>query len=127
MSLMRLAIVLLPEYLIVVLFVGLFRGWMLPVGHSATHLAVLVTLLAAVAGTLVVVPTAGEIPLITGLAAAGMGRGPMGALLIALPAVSLPSMAMVSRAMGWRVTAATAAAVACAGVLAGALLWALSA
>lgn len=126
-ALLRLGAVLLPEYVVVVLLVGLFRGWLLPLGDGATHVAALVTLLAAVAGTLVVVPTGGEIPLITGLLAAGMGKGPLGALLICLPAVSLPSMAMVGRAVGWRVTAATAAAVACAGVLAGALLWALSA
>lgn len=126
-ALVRLGAVLLPEYALVVLLVGLFRGWLLPLGTGATHLAAVVTVLAAVAGTLVVVPTGGEIPLITGLAAAGMGKGPLGALLICLPAISLPSMVMVGRAVGWRVVGATAAAVAGAGVLAGALLWALSA
>lgn len=115
----------MPEYLIVVMLVGLFRGWLLPLGAGPTHLAALVTVIAAIAGTLVVVPTGGEIPLIAGLAAAGMGSGPLGALLLTLPAISLPSMAMVGRALGWRVTVATAVAVACAGVLAGALLWAL--
>jgi uncharacterized protein len=125
-ALVRLGAVLLPEYALIVLLVGLFRGWLLPLGADATHVAALATVIAAVAGTLVVVPTGGEIPLITGLAAAGMGKGPLGALLICLPAVSLPSMAMVGRAVGWRVTAATAVAVAAAGVLGGALLWALS-
>jgi uncharacterized membrane protein YraQ (UPF0718 family) len=119
--------VLVPEYLLVVLLVGLLRGWLLPLGDATTHMAALVTVGAALAGTLVVVPTGGEIPLIAGLAAVGLGKGPLGALLICLPAISLPSMAMAGRAMGWRVTAGAALAVAVCGMLAGALLWALSA
>jgi uncharacterized membrane protein YraQ (UPF0718 family) len=126
LALLRMAAILLPEYLIVVLLVGLFRGWLLPIGASATHLVVLFTVLAAVAGTLVVIPTGGEIPLIAALAAGGLGKGPLGALLLTLPAISLPSMAMVGRVVGWRVTLATAAAVVCAGALAGGLLWALN-
>lgn len=117
--------VLVPEYLVVVFAVGLLRGWLLPIGDATTQAAVLVTLVAAVAGTLVVIPTGGEIPLLAGLAAAGVGAGPVGALLLTRPAISLPSMVMVGPAMTWRVTAATAAAVAGCGVAAGALLWVL--
>jgi uncharacterized protein len=124
-ALLRSAVVLVPEYLVVVMLVGLLRGWLLPVGDATAHLAVLVTVLAAIAGTLVVIPTGGEIPLIAALAAAGVGTGPLGALLLTLPAISLPSMVMVGRAMTWRVTLATAAAVAATGVAAGGLLWAL--
>jgi uncharacterized protein len=54
-----------------------------------------------------------------------VGTGPLGALLLTLPAISLPSMVMVGRAMTWRVTLATTAAVAATGVAAGGLLWAL--
>jgi uncharacterized protein len=117
--------VIVPEYALVVLLVGLLRGWLLPVGAATVHLAALVTVLAALAGTLVVIPTGGEIPLLAALAAVGVGKGPLGALLIALPAISLPSMAMVGRTIGWRVTIGAALAVAAAAVLAGALLWAL--
>lgn len=118
---------LVPEYLLVVLLVGLLRGWLLPLGDATTHMAVLVPVIAALAGTLVVVPTGGEIPLVVGLAAVGLSKGALGALLIALPAISLPSMAMAGRAMGWRVTVGAALTVAACGVLAGALPWALSA
>ncbi|MGH8888609.1 MAG: permease, partial [Acidothermaceae bacterium] len=63
----------------------------------------------------------GEIPILQGLSALGVGAGPLGALLITLPAVSLPSMAMVGRALSWRVTAAVAGVVMVTG-LAGAIL-----
>lgn len=124
-ALVRLAVTLVPEYLVVVLALGALRGWLFPL-HGAEHWAVAATLVAAVAGTLVVIPTAGEIPIAQGLAAAGAGAGVIGALLVTLPALSLPSMAMVGRAMTWRVTLAMAGVVCAAGVLAGALLWALS-
>jgi uncharacterized membrane protein YraQ (UPF0718 family) len=124
-SLLRLALVLVPEYLMVVLLVGAFRGWLLPIGDTATDLPVLITLVAAVLGALVVIPTGGEIPLLSGLAAAGVGRGPLGALLIALPAISLPSLVMVARALGARVSVLVTGGVIAAAALGGALLWAL--
>ncbi|MCW2996001.1 MAG: permease, partial [Conexibacter sp.] len=124
-ALARLAVVLIPEYLVVVLLVGGLRGWLLPIGDASVELPVLITLAAAVLGALVVIPTGGEIPLLAGLAAAGVGRGPIGALLIALPAISLPSMAMTGRALGVRATLTTAGGVIACAVVAGGLLWAL--
>jgi uncharacterized membrane protein YraQ (UPF0718 family) len=121
-ALVRLALTLLPEYLVVVFLVGLFRGWIFPLGANAEHWALLATLLAAVLGTLVVIPTAGEIPILQGLAAIGIGSGAIGALLITLPAISLVSMAMVARALSPRVTVAMAGAVAVCGLLGGGLL-----
>jgi hypothetical protein len=44
-----------------------------------------------VLGTLVVIPTAGEISILQGLVAARAGAGVLGTLLITLPAISLPS------------------------------------
>ncbi|GAB4004764.1 hypothetical protein GCM10029992_50710 [Glycomyces albus] len=65
----RLSAILLPEYLIVVLLLGGLRGWLFPAG--ASEWGVLAVLLFAVVGTLFVIPTAGEIPIIQGLALAG--------------------------------------------------------
>lgn len=124
-ALARLMLTLVPEYFIVVLAVGAFRGWLLPLNGSAASWGLAAVLLAAVAGTLFVIPTGGEIPIISGLLVAGFGAGVTGALLIALPAVSLPSMIMVGRALSWRVTTVTAGAVAACGLAAAALLWAL--
>ena len=122
-SFVRLTIVLVPEYLIVVYLVGLFSE---PLGRLLGHGGVVAVVVAAVVGTLLVLPTGGEIPILLGLAAAGASAGVLGALLIALPAVSLPSAVMVGRALGWRVTAATAGATVIAALLAGGLLTALS-
>jgi uncharacterized membrane protein YraQ (UPF0718 family) len=124
-TLLRMALTLLPEYLVVVFLLGLFRGWIFPLGTHAEHWALLATLLAAVLGTLVVIPTAGEIPILQGLAAIGIGSGAIGALLITLPAISLVSMAMVARALTPRVTLMMAAAVGVCGLLAGGMLAAL--
>ncbi len=115
----RLVLILVPEYLVVVFLVGLAGE---PLGRLLGHGGVLAVLLAAAVGTLLVLPTGGEVPILLGLAAAGASPGVLGALLLVLPAFSLPSAVMVGRALGWRVTAATGAATAVVGVLAGGLL-----
>lgn len=121
----RLAVTLVPEYFAVVLLIGAFRGWLMPLGTATVHWGVLALAVAALAGVLIVIPTAGEIPILLGLAALGVSPVVLGALLITLPAISLPSMAMVGRTLRWRVVAVTAACVALFGLLGGALLWAL--
>lgn len=120
-ALLRLSIVLVPEYLIAVMLIGAFRGWLFPIS-ATSGFGLLAVLIAAGVGTLLVIPTAGEIPILQGLAIAGVAAGPIGALLITLPAVSLPGIAMVGRALGWRTTAATAAMVAVGGLLGAGLL-----
>ncbi len=79
----------------------------------------------AVAGTLCVVPTAGEIPIVQTLMRFGLGTGSAGALLITLPAVSLPSLATVGRALPARVLGFVAACAVVAGLLAALLAAAL--
>lgn len=117
----RLAIVIVPEYLVIVLLVGAFRGWLFPI-DAASGSTLLIVLLAAVVGTLMIIPTAGEIPVLQGLALAGVAAGPIGALLITLPVVSLPGIVMVGRALGWRATAATGGLAVVGGLLGAALL-----
>jgi hypothetical protein len=126
-TLARTSLVVVPEYLLVVLVVGSFSGWLFPLGESAASWGVLAALAAVLLGTLLVIPTAGEIPLAQGLALAGLGGGVVGALLVTLPALSLPSMVMVSRALTWRVTLLTAGLVAAGGLAAAVLLPALTA
>jgi uncharacterized protein len=120
-ALLRLSVTLLPEYLVLVMLIGGFRGWLLSFGGAAVPVLLLVPI-AAVAGTALVIPTAAEIPVLQGLALAGLAAGGIGALLVTLPAVSVPGMVMVGRAFGWRATVATAAVVATGGVLAAGLL-----
>ncbi|MGV9321910.1 permease [Streptomyces sp. NPDC003660] len=128
-TLTRMTLVLVPEYLAVVLLIGAFRGWLLPLARNGigdglpTVIAAMVV--AAVLGTLFVIPTAGEIPIVQGLAVVGLPPAVLGALLITLPAVSLPSMVMMQRSLGARITTATAVLVVLAGMLGGVVLWAL--
>lgn len=121
-ALLRLTVTLIPEYLVMVMLIGALRGWFLPFATGRAGSGALVVLIAAVAGTLLVIPTAGEIPILQGLAIAGLSQGAIGALLITLPAASLPGIAMVARTFGWRATAATTAIVILGGVLAAGLL-----
>lgn len=121
----RLAAFILPEYFVVVLALGALRGWLLPLGQAATSWGFGAAVVAAVAGTLLVIPTAAEIPIILGLVAIGMPAVVTGSLVVALPALSLPSVAMVGRSLSWRVTTAMLAAVTVAALSAGGLVAAL--
>ena len=118
----RLSVTLVPAYAVVVFLFALFRGWLFPFDGSAAHWGILATVAAALLGTLVVIPTGGEIPIVQGLALAGVSAGVQGALLISLPAISIVSMAMVVRELKPRVTAAAAVGVAVTSILGGVLL-----
>jgi uncharacterized membrane protein YraQ (UPF0718 family) len=128
-AVLRLAAVILPVYFLVVLAVGAFRGWLLPIGHGGAHwgtgTVVAAVAVAAVGGTLLVVPTAAEVPVIFGLLALGVPVVVAGVLLVALPAISLPSMAMVGRSLSWRTTATAGVAVVLCALAAGGLVAAL--
>jgi uncharacterized membrane protein YraQ (UPF0718 family) len=124
-SLFRLTVVLVPEYVVVVLLVGGLSGWASQFDGLTERLGLLGVLVAASVGALLVLPTGGEIPVLLGLSALGAGSGPLGALLVTLPALSLPSLVMVARALSPRVAALSAVAVVAGGLLAGGLLTAL--
>lgn len=121
-ALVRLAVTLIPAYVIVVFLFALFRGWLFPVDGSAAHWGILAIVGAAILGTLVVIPTGGEIPILQGLAPAGVSAGVQGALLISLPVISIVSMAMVVRELKVRVTVGAAVGVALTSICAGVLL-----
>jgi len=123
--LVRLAAVLVPEYLLVVFAVGMLGPWLSP-ALSAGSAGVLTVMMAALVGAVLVLPTGGEIPILLGLAAAGASAGVLGALLVVLPTVSLPSAVLVGRALGWGTTAVAVGSVVVTGVLAGGLLVLLS-
>lgn len=124
-AVVRLLIYLLPEYFLIVFGLGAFSGWLLPFSQSAIDWGFGAVVVAAVAGTILVIPTAAELPIIISLVALGFPTAVTGALVIALPALSLASMAMVGRALSWRVTATMACAVALSALAAGGLAAAL--
>jgi uncharacterized membrane protein YraQ (UPF0718 family) len=74
-SLARLAVVMVPEYAVVVLLVGLVSGWLSDFAGIDQRLGVVAVLVCSVVGTALVVPTGGEIPVVLALGAAGVGLG----------------------------------------------------
>lgn len=122
-ALRQLAVSLVPEYAVLVLLVGAGRAWLLPPAGLGTIDGLMWTLALACGGTLFVIPTAAEIPIVQAMIAAGLGASPAAALLITLPAVSLPSMAMMREVLSDRVLVRVALVVVAAGVLAGAIAW----
>jgi uncharacterized membrane protein YraQ (UPF0718 family) len=114
---MALAIKLLPEYLILVLLLGATRAWLFPVLDAHDGIFWIVAM--AVAGTLFVIPTAGEVPIVQTMFALGMGEGPAGALIMTLPVVSLPSPAMLSRIFSLRTRLVIVASVVVSGIASG--------
>jgi len=121
MILGRMALRLIPEYVLLVLLLGAARAWLFPaIGPEiGNHIGWVLAF--AVAGALFVIPTAGEVPIIQAMLSLGMGVGPAGALLMTLPPISLPSMAMLARSFPPRILAVVGLAVVLFGVVAGGL------
>lgn len=114
----RLSRTLVPEYLLVVLLLGGLRGALFPIAQERTWGLMAIVAL-ALAGTMFVIPTGGEIPIVHGLLLAGVGAGPAAALLLTLPAVSLPSLLMVRRSFPRRVLVGVIGCVFAFGVASG--------
>ncbi|MCE0464580.1 MULTISPECIES: permease [Pseudomonas] len=93
----------IPVYVLAVLVLGAARVWLFPHvdGAMADSLVWLVPL--AIVGTLFVIPTAAEIPIVQTMMSLGMGTGPAVALLMTLPSISLPSLLMLRKDFDARV------------------------
>ena len=63
-------------------------------------------LFASVAGAFMYFATLTEVPILQGLLASGMGKGPALALLLAGPALSLPNMLVIRSVIGVKKTIA---------------------
>jgi len=121
----RYLVVIVPEYVILVLLVGLFAGWLSDFAGLADHAGLFSLLIVGLIGAALVIPTGGEIPVIVGLTAAGASYGVAGVLLITLPALSIPSIIMVARHFGTKQTLLVTGWVVIGGLVAAALLTAL--
>jgi uncharacterized protein len=124
-ALARMTVRLVPEYVVLVLLLGATRAWLFPhigpeIGNSFRWIIIF-----ALVGTLFVIPTAGEVPIVQAMLALGIGSGPAGALLMTLPPISLPSLAMVAPSFRPRVLAVVTASVLVFGVAGGLLAVAL--
>ena len=85
----------IPVYIIVVLALGAARVWLFPQVDATMGNSLLWIVALAVVGTLFVIPTAAEIPVVQSMLSLGMGVGPAVALLMTLPSISLPSLLML--------------------------------
>lgn len=92
----------IPAYVIIVFLLGTFQGLLFPVISGGLQSGILAILFFALMGTLFVIPTAGEVPIIQTLMALGLTGGPAGALLMTLPAVSIVSLSMVKNVYTWK-------------------------
>ncbi len=119
-ALARMGLALVPEYLVAIALLGALRGWLLDGTQLSAGLVAVVA--SAVVGTLLVIPTAAEIPILQALVLAGVSDGVVGALLVTLPAVSLPGVVMLRSGIGLRAATATAGVVVLGGVAAGGVL-----
>ncbi|MET1045143.1 MAG: permease [Hyphomicrobium sp.] len=122
----RMAVRLIPEYIVLVLLLGAARAWLFPEIGPAVGNDIWWIVAFAVAGMLFVIPTAGEVPIIQAMLALGMGVGPAGALLMTLPPVSLPSLAMVAGSFRLQTLSFVAAGVVAFGIVGGLLAVALN-
>ncbi|WP_169091230.1 permease [Paenibacillus sp. PL91] len=85
-SFVKMLLQVIPAYVISVFILGALQNNMFPTWMNAGIIAII---LFAIIGTLVVIPTAAEIPIIQSFLSLGVNSGPAAALLITLPAVSL--------------------------------------
>ena len=109
----------IPAYVIMVVLLGAIRAWLFPVISPAWANSLPVIILLAVTGTLFIIPTAAEIPIVQTLMAFGLGSGPAAALIMTLPAISIPSLIIVKRAFPTRVLLFVTGAAVVIGVVSG--------
>lgn len=109
----------IPAYLIVVFLLGAVRAWLFPAINPSWGNSLLVILGFALAGTLFIIPTAGEIPIVQSLMSFGLGMGPAATLIMTLPAISLPSLLMVKRVFPVRVLLFVTGGVIAIGIVSG--------
>jgi len=117
----QMSVRLIPEYIILVLLLGAARALLFPhiSPEISNHLGWIIMF--AIAGTVFVIPTAGEVPIIQAMLALGIGVGPAAALLMTLPPVSLPSLVMLMRSFKPRLLMLATAGVIGFGVVSGML------
>ncbi|HHT7530477.1 TPA: permease [Raoultella planticola] len=111
----------IPVYILAVLVLGAARVWLFPHADGVVGNTLFWVVAMAIAGSLFVIPTAAEIPIVQTMMLAGMGFAPALALLITLPAVSVPSLIMLRKAFPAKALWLTGGLVALCGAVVGGL------
>lgn len=115
----RLFLNTVPVYIITVLALSFARIWLFPHAHGIFDNHFIWLLFFAIAGTLFVIPTAAEIPIIQTLITFGISTSSAFALLMTLPTVSLPSLLMMKPVLSTRSLLIIATCVMLTGLLIG--------
>jgi uncharacterized membrane protein YraQ (UPF0718 family) len=102
-KLWQLSLSTLPVYILAVLALGAARVWLFPHIDGAMGNSLLWLVALAVVGTLFMIPTAAEIPIVQSMLAAGLAMAPAVALLMTLPSISLPSLLMLRKSFNAKV------------------------
>lgn len=114
-------VAVLPGYALIVFVIGGMRAWLFPPDFTIHAAGLAGMALVSLAGTLFVIPTAGEVPIVQTLLAHGMGIGAAVSLIITLPAISLPSLYIVRKAFPAKVLLMTFGIVLLGGLVTGTL------
>jgi hypothetical protein len=112
-------VAIIPGYVLIVFILGGLRAWFFPPDFTIHASGVAGMTLVSLVGTLFVIPTAGEVPIVQTLLAHGMSIGAAVALIITLPAISLPSLFIVRKAFPANVLAMTFGVIFAGGLIAG--------
>ncbi len=115
----------IPIYVLAVLILGAARVWLFPHVDMSMGNGLIWLVIFAVVGTLFVIPTAAEIPIVQTLLSLGLGVGPGVALLMTLPSISLPSLLMLRTSFDARVLMTVALLTMLVGIVSGLLAIAL--
>ncbi|MBV6749648.1 permease [Pseudomonas chlororaphis] len=109
----------IPIYILAVLLLGAARVWLFPHVDGAMGNSLLWLVPLAVIGTLFVIPTAAEIPIVQTMMTLGLGTAPAVALLLTLPSISLPSLLMLRKEFDAKVLVTVAVLTMLVGVVSG--------
>lgn len=112
-------VAILPGYALIVFILGGLRAWLFPPDFTIHAAGLGGMALVSLVGTLFVIPTAGEVPIVQMLLGHGMSVGAAVALIITLPAISLPSIFIVRKAFPANVLAMTFGVIFAGGLIAG--------
>ncbi len=112
---------IVPGYIVIVLALGAARAFLFTPALTLHSSSIAALAIIAIVGTLFVIPTAGEVPIIQTLMGLGMGIAPALVLLLTLPAISLPTTYIVRKQFPARILAGTLAITAAVGFAAGAI------
>jgi len=109
----------IPIYILAVLLLGAARVWLFPHIDGAMGNSLLWLVPLAIIGTLFVIPTAAEIPIVQTMMTLGLGTAPAVALLLTLPSISLPSLLMLRKEFDAKVLVTVAVLTMVVGVVSG--------